>query len=164
MRYFANPKTVGSIFPSSRQLSRQIADQVSKFDPTYRLVEFGPGTGTITALLPENTVCIELDKVFVEFLAAKFPQRKILHCDIVEYLSYLQEPINVVSSIPLIGNPESTKIRAAVNAAYNEGLIQSLITYSYGTKSPFSGCNFKEEIRLKLVLFNIPPASIWVYS
>lgn len=155
---------MGSIIPSSRSLSIHIANQAMALDGAYPLVEFGPGCGAITAFLPERTLSVEIDEGFVEILKTKYPKRRILHTDAADYLGKLHSPVNIVSSIPLIGNPCSNKIKDAIKVAYSKGMIKSLITYSYGRKSPFSVCNFKKEQHTKLVLFNIPPANIWVYS
>ena len=138
-RYLSNPKKVGSIIPSSRSLSIHIANQAMALDGAYPLVEFGPGCGAITAFLPERTLSVEIDEGFVEILKTKYPKRRILHTDAADYLGKLHSPVNIVSSIPLIGNPCSNKIKDAIKVGafakiiliqQNQSLEISLATYT----------------------------------
>lgn len=163
-RYLSDPEKVGAIVPSSRVLCKHIATQAIQLSRDVPIVELGAGSGAITKLLPTESISIEIDEVFSGFLIRKYPERLILNCDAANYVKNLNSPVTIVSSIPLIGNSGSKNIKHAIKSAYTKGMIKSLLTYSYGKKSPFSDCGFKSEVRTKYVLLNIPPASIWVYS
>jgi len=163
-RFLSNPTIVGSITPSSKSLSMQIASQAISLSSAYTLIELGPGSGAITKFLPKDTVSVEVDADFVAVLQNKFPERNIINTDAADYLRNLKSPVTIISSIPLIGNPNSENIKNSIKLAYRTGVIKSLITYSYGRKSPYSDCNFISEQRTKCVFLNIPPANIWVYS
>ena len=163
-KFLSCPRKVGSITPSGRQLSEEIAKQAIMLSGVNPLVELGPGSGAITNFLPKDTISIEVDDGFAELLKSKYPERCVINTDATNYLLNLKRPVTIVSSIPLIGNPNANNIKDAVKMSYSAGMIETLITYSYGRKSPYSKCNFKSEIRTKFILFNIPPANIWVYS
>lgn len=163
-RFLSSPRRVGSVTSSGRQLSEEIANQAIMLSGAKSLIELGPGSGAITNFLPLDTISIEVDEGFVELLKKKYPDRSIVNTDAIDFLLNLKNPVNIVSSIPLIGNPNADEIINAVKVAYHSGMIEKLITYSYGRKSPYSRCKFKSEIRTKFVFFNIPPANIWVYS
>jgi phosphatidylethanolamine/phosphatidyl-N-methylethanolamine N-methyltransferase len=129
------------------------------------VVEFGPGTGQITAeLSTDHLTLVEIDPQFCELLARRFPQAHVLNMSAVDFLRQQTTPITVVSSIPLLNNPHSGSIKAAIAQGYQSGIIQKLVTYSYGPKSPLGDCSFKQEQRFKRILRNVPPANVWIYS
>tara|TARA_B110000211_G_C13962194_1_gene501091 strand:- start:354 stop:869 length:516 start_codon:yes stop_codon:yes gene_type:complete len=161
--YIDNPATVGSLVPSSSRLAKEIASATKDFDMETVLLEFGAGSGAITKYLPLNAVSVEIDKNFVVLLKKKFPDRKIVECNAIQMLSEIKDPVNIVSSIPLINNSYARQLREAIKRANSANLIKNLITYSYGCNSPLSNCGFERGARLKTVFFNIPPASIWKY-
>lgn len=69
------------------------------------IVEFGAGIGSATQFLPARTVSVEWDPKFYVLLQERFPKREIVHMDAIEYLNSLEQPVSIVSSIPLINNP-----------------------------------------------------------
>ncbi len=134
-----------------------------------QVVELGPGTGQITkhlqSNLPANNLTlVEINCKFSELLAKAYPEAKVFNGSAVEFFSQTVSPCAVVSSIPMLNNPEAGAIRQAVAQAYQAGLIQKLITYSYGSHSPFAGCGFATERQVRFVAFNVPPARIWQYD
>jgi phosphatidylethanolamine/phosphatidyl-N-methylethanolamine N-methyltransferase len=129
------------------------------------VVEFGPGTGQITAeISTDHLTLVEIDPQFCELLARRFPQAHVLQMSAVDFLKQQTTPVTVVSSIPLLNNPHSGSIKAAIAQGYERGIIRKLVTYSYGSKSPLGDCNFRQEQRFKRILRNVPPASVWIYS
>jgi phosphatidylethanolamine/phosphatidyl-N-methylethanolamine N-methyltransferase len=134
-------------------------------DPNIPAVEFGPGTGRITRFLknPDLTL-VEIDSKFCGLLHDMFPQAKVVHMSAVDFLLQQQSPIQVVTSIPLLNNPESFRLKEAIRASYEAGIIQKLVAYTYGPVSPYGGCGFRVEKKFQLVLRNIPPARVWVYG
>ena len=134
-----------------------------QFGTVYPVIELGPGTGSTTKYLPKDTISVELDSMFYDHLRVNFPDRNIVNMDALDYLSDLKNPVNIVSSIPLINNPNAKKIRVLFADLRDQGKIHNLITFSYGRKSPLVDCGFKNGCKAKTVYWNFPPASVWHY-
>lgn len=128
------------------------------------VVEFGPGTGGITRCLDTNNLTlVEIDETFCDLLKNRYPNARVINLSAQEFLAQQKTPVAVVSSIPLLNNPHAAAIKQVIAEAYLTGVIQKLVTFSYGSKSPFAGCGFAHEQRFKHVLLNVPPANVWVY-
>jgi phospholipid N-methyltransferase len=93
-----------------------------------------------------------------------FPEATVVHMSAVDFLLQQQSPIQVVTSIPLLNNPESARLKEAIRMSYKAGIIKKLVAYTYGPISPYRDCGFKVEKKFKFVLGNIPPARVWVYG
>lgn len=169
-----HPRSVGAVLPSSNRLALAMAKALEQAlsdvstrstDTLNPVVELGPGTGRITRHLPQdNLTLVEINAKFSRSLAVTFPRARVFSGSAVDFLAQLSTPCAVVSSIPLLNNPHADIIRQAVGKAYQDGLIQKLVTYSYGSHSPFSRCGFKSEIQMGLVALNVPPARVWLYE
>jgi phospholipid N-methyltransferase len=130
-----------------------------------QVVELGPGTGQITKhLRADHLTLVEINRKFSELLAKAYPGATVFNGSAVEFFSQAACPCAVVSSIPMLNNPEAGAIREAVAQAYEAGLIKKLITFSYGSHSPFAGCGFASEKQVRFVAFNVPPARVWLYA
>lgn len=134
-----------------------------------QVVELGPGTGQITkhlqSYLPAHDLTlVEINCKFSELLSMAYPGATVFNGSAVAFFSQAVLPCAVVSSIPMLNNPEAGAIRQAVAQAYQDGLIKKLITYSYGSHSPFAGCGFATEKQVRFVAFNVPPARVWLYA
>lgn len=173
--FIKNPRQVGAILPCSgavaaamrHALEAPIASNADSHADNHAcpVVEFGPGTGRITELLhPENLTLVETDQAFCQLLQERYPQATVLNVSAEDFLAQQRTPVSVVSSIPLLNNPHSSAIKNAIALSYRAGIINKLVTYSYGPKSPFADCGFTQEAKFKQVLRNIPPANIWVYA
>jgi phospholipid N-methyltransferase len=81
--FVSHPVAVGSVSPSSARLARHIVSKVD-WDDTSTLLEYGPGTGAITAeivaqLPPDVNFCaIEIIAEFAEVLRKRFPNVSVL--------------------------------------------------------------------------------------
>jgi phospholipid N-methyltransferase len=129
------------------------------------LVELGPGTGRITAHLnTQPLTLVEIDTTFCQLLANRFAHAQVLNMSAIDFLLQQKTPIDVVTSIPLLNNPQSRAIKSAISQAYQAGVIRRLVTYSYGPLSPLGSCGFASQKRVDHVLRNIPPATVWVYQ
>ena len=153
--------SIGAVCESSHWLAQRMKDAIR--DPSLPVVELGAGYGSVTRVLPENTVSIERDTKRFEHLRTAFPDRAILDSDAMTVLAHLSAPTVVISSIPSINNPEFGRLSAAVARAHKAGAIAELITYTYFPHNPFAGIFAKSE-RAGLELLNIPPAFVWRYS
>lgn len=79
-------KSLGQHFLTDRNMIEKIADTVCA-EPGDRVIEIGPGTGTLTEALLErfdNLQVVELDQRAVEHLQSKFPGLSIHQGDILE--------------------------------------------------------------------------------
>jgi len=165
------PRQVGAVVPCSNAVATAMrhALDTALVDGTdshvSAVVEFGPGTGRITEQLHfSNLTLVETDRAFCELLANRYPKATVLNISAIDFLAEQKTPVSVISSIPLLNNPHASTIKTAVANSYRTGIIQKLVTYSYGSKSPFAECGFVHETRFKQVLRNLPPANIWVYA
>lgn len=80
--FIKNHKTVGSITPSGRSLTKKMLEPIN-FNEAKTIVEFGPGTGAITGQLIEKLApgaqlfSIDTNPAFVQALSKKFPQSNV---------------------------------------------------------------------------------------
>lgn len=169
-----HPRSVGAVLPSSNRLAIAMAKALEEtmadastvsMNTHTRVIELGPGTGRITQHLPQDGLTlVEINAKFSRLLEISYPKATVFTGSAVDFFAQLTTPCAVVSSIPLLNNPHAGAIRQAVASAYQEGLIQKLITYSYGSHSPFSGCGFRSERQVRYVALNVPPARVWLYE
>jgi phosphatidylethanolamine/phosphatidyl-N-methylethanolamine N-methyltransferase len=164
------PRQVGAVVSCSEALAgamaRALYDEQASFHtgPTPKVVELGPGTGRITEQLDtDDLTLVEIDATFSRLLQQRFNKATVLNMSAVDFLAKQTTPIAVISSIPLLNNPQSRAIKDAIAASYRAGIITTLVTYSYGPISPMAQCGFKQQQRVRRVLRNIPPANVWVY-
>jgi len=80
-----------------------------------------------------------------------------------ETLRSLAEPVGVVTSIPMLNNPQSAEIKDLLGRRYAEGLVKFCVLYTYGWSGPLSGTGFSSGLRSGFVARSFPPASVWVY-
>jgi phosphatidylethanolamine/phosphatidyl-N-methylethanolamine N-methyltransferase len=163
-RYFKNPRSVGSVTPSSQQLAKKISviiGQLEKVD----ILEFGPGTGSITHQIKDkNPTLIELDLDLFGILQKKFPELKIKNSCALRELNELKNEVGILMSIPLTNNPIRNKLIDEVNQKYLEKKIKWCITYTYSFSNPLPNAFFKNQKMAAICFLNFPPASIWIYS
>ena len=119
-----SPRSIGSFAESGAQLSTAMA-QIADVKPDEVVVEFGPGTGVITAqllaqgVLPTQLLLVEFNAKFAANLQMRFPQLKILQGDAWQIEKIMAEHFPgqtcsaIVSSLPLLNFPKAQ--RAALN-------------------------------------------------
>ena len=77
--FLRNPTAVGAVLPSSRYLSRALVGDLSHLGEGELVVEYGPGTGPMTAVIRDRLppgvryLGIELQSSFCQLLAKRFP-------------------------------------------------------------------------------------------
>lgn len=167
-----NPRAVGACSPSSKMLSKVMAEQVPL--PIKGLVvELGGGTGSVTQALlqrgiPAARLCVvEQSPVLAGLLRKRFPGVTIIQGDAGACQALLpgREPYvhAVVSSLPLLSLPKPVVInitREIQSMLARRGtLIQ--FTYRVGGTSPLAA-SF-EPVRSQTILFNLPPAKVEVF-
>lgn len=153
--------SIGAICESSQWLARRMRNAID--DPNLPVLELGAGYGSLTRLLPDNTVSVERDPVRFEHLKKIFPERTILDTCALPALAHLDTPTVVVSSIPSVNNAEFEFLRDGIAEAYKAGRIAQLITYTYFPHDPLAGIFAKSEMA-GIEVLNVPPAFVWKYS
>ncbi|MCB9944295.1 MAG: phosphoethanolamine methyltransferase [Geminicoccaceae bacterium] len=174
-QWLRSPKSMGSVFPSSRVLARAIANEVA-WQPGQFVVELGGGTGAITQGLiergipRENLIVVELETHLFEYLRDRFPGSKVIQGDATrldEILAHhdIQDIGTVISGLPMVGMPiefQKAIIEQAMAAMGGKGFM---LQYSYSPISPIPAAQFKVTAKLaKFVLWNFPPANVWKYE
>jgi phosphatidylethanolamine/phosphatidyl-N-methylethanolamine N-methyltransferase len=175
--WLKNPLKTGAVAPSSRFLARMMASYV---DPsaTGPVIELGPGTGPVTAALlnrgvkPERLILIEYSPDFVRLLKKRFPQVSVIQGDAYDIAKTLSGHVDasvalsaIVSSLPLLTRPENQRA-ALLDAALSLGAQSApFIQFTYGGKPPVLPQELPDVTieRSRTVLFNIPPARVFVY-
>jgi phosphatidylethanolamine/phosphatidyl-N-methylethanolamine N-methyltransferase len=167
-----NPRRVSAIAPSSPFLARAMARSLGP--TTGRVVEFGPGTGSLTrgilarGVPPANLTCFELDPDFVTNLRAAFPGVTIHHAGADHATEFVKPGVDaVISGLPLLSMPHPV-IKAIVGAAF--AVLKPgapYIQFTYGPKPPVPA-EVMEELGLRVemgphVLLNLPPARVYLF-
>lgn len=168
-RLIRNPKQVSAIAPSSRFLGRAMARDLGP--QTGRVVEFGPGTGSLTRAIlaagvaPADLTLFELDPTFAAALSTTFPGVRVLNQPADRAHDHIVPGVGaVVSGLPLLSMP------AAVSRAIVASALRILapgapyIQFTYGAK-PSVPPAVIEEFGLAVeqtafVWANLPPARV----
>jgi phospholipid N-methyltransferase len=171
---FKNPRSVGSVIPSSKYLARKIAGFIP-LEAEGFVIELGPGTGAITrAILRQGVahhqlIAIESSADLVAALHERFPQIQIIHGNADQLSSLLAKihgPIKaIVSSIPLLLSEanERENILTEIEKVLEPGGYY--IQYTYGFKK--SAIELKQhfkKIYSTRVWLNLPPARVDVFQ
>src|SRR4051794_20846964 len=113
-------RTTGALLPSSRFLARSLTSQLAGARPPRRILEVGPGTGSVTRsilrrLRPGDQLdCVELNEHFVERLrlCLRYDPRFIPHASHVRVIHSPVERLpgealydHIVSGLPLNNFP-----------------------------------------------------------
>jgi phosphatidylethanolamine/phosphatidyl-N-methylethanolamine N-methyltransferase len=172
-RALARPKAIGAVAPSSRALARAMAAQI---DPAADglVLELGPGTGVATQALiargiaPERIVAVEYDSQFAKLIAARFPGLNVIEGDAFALDATLgrrfPEPfIGAVSGVPLLNfaMPERQQFLDGVLAKLKPGA--PFAQFTYGVHPSVMPPADAAVTRSAFILFNLPPARVWVY-
>lgn len=172
-----DPRHVGAVFPSSPMLGRMMARQIDASRPGH-IVEIGGGTGSITRMLreefgPERVAVIERDPKLHRHLQERFPDLRVILGDGVELADLLkgaeiEQVAGIVCCVPMLTVPPfvRTAILEQSFAAMGEG--GRLVQFTYGVGCPVPkpamralGLTAKPA---NVVLFNIPPATVWRFT
>lgn len=161
-KYLQNPKSIGSLIPSSRYLANAIYHTAKSLEEVP-ILEIGAGTGAITQSIASlNPTVIDIDSDFVTLLKEKFPKLKIHDGCVLKYLRNLSHPVGLIISIPLINNPFKESFIEALDSLRDQQLLKWCVIYTYGMRNPLGSAGFTEHYRAKFVPLNFPPASVWV--
>jgi phosphatidylethanolamine/phosphatidyl-N-methylethanolamine N-methyltransferase len=169
-RLLQNPRQVSAIAPSSRTLARAMAKGLGP--ATGRVVEFGPGTGSLTRAIlaagvaPHDLTLFELDEAFADHLREAFPGT-VLHLTGADTAANHVAPGvgAVVSGLPLLSMPDAV-CHAIVSAAF--AILAPgapFIQFTYGPKLPIpaatiAALGLTAEQGPK-IWTNLPPARVY---
>lgn len=172
-RLAAEPRHVGAVAPSGPALARAMAAEVDLSAPGP-ILELGPGTGVVTAALiargiaPARLTTIEYDPQFARLVAQRFPGVQVITGDAYDLGKTLGEiraqPFAaIVSSLPLLNEPPARRHKLLADAFERLTPNAPFIQFSYGLRPPVPPPEGARVTRAALILFNLPPARVWVY-
>lgn len=168
----SRPKQVSAIAPSSRWLSRAMAQGLSP--ATGRVVEFGPGTGVLTrgilaaGVKPQNLTLFEMSSDFVTHLRMAFPGVTVHNAGAQSAATHCRPGVDaVVSGLPLLSMPLEIResiVRAAFDVLSPTGIY---VQFTYGPRPPISddqiaalGLTVQQTAHVWL---NLPPARVFTF-
>lgn len=169
-RLLRNPRRVSAIAPSSPFLARAMAAGLGPH--TGRVVEFGPGTGSLTRAIlargvaPGDLALFELDGRFAERLRADFPGVTVRNEPADAAAALVPPGVGaVVSGLPLLSMPGP--VRAAIARAAFAILAPGapFVQFTYGPRPPLTD-DIVADLGLAVetgpkVWANLPPARVY---
>jgi len=144
--FFRHPRMLGSIVPSSRFLIKQLLEPID-FGRARVIVEYGPGTGGITAELlrrmraDATLIAIEMNPDFVSYLRGSITDRR-LHVvegsavavdDILRRCGH-QRADYIISGIPFSTIPAPTRERILRNTRDVLEPRGAFLVYQFSTR------------------------------
>ena len=171
-KFFSNAKTVATIAPSSRSLSRAAVRGID-WSKTKCVVELGAGTGPLTAALVQaappgvRLVINEYLPEFCQSLRQKFPTLEIVEGDarrLTEMLADrgIAQVDCVVSGLPLTHFAKADReavIDQAAKVLGPDGEFRQLTTFPWIYRYIYR--RYFRDVRFKLVLWNLPPGGVY---
>ena len=165
-----NPRQVSAISPSSPWLARAMTAGITPH--TGPVVEFGPGTGRLTAAIlargvaPHDLTLFEMNADFVRHLRARFPGVHVHHGPAQDAPEVMRHPVGkVISGLPLLSMPLPLRrsIVTAAMAVLPPGA--AMVQFTYGPQPPLPD-DVQGEMALRIeagpkVWRNLPPARVY---
>lgn len=168
----SNPREMGAVAPSSQTLGRRMAEAVP--DRDGNVVEFGAGTGKITAALLAAGVSVETIRSFevnptlASHLRQRFSGLKVYEDRAENLVHHDIDGIKaVVSGLPLLSMGQAAQA-AIVGAAFAKLQPGGLyIQFTYGPYPPVCK-QIRQELsiawtRSERIWGNIPPATSYTF-
>lgn len=178
--FISEPVLTSAVVPSSRSLARRMTEGL-ELDRAKVVVELGAGTGAFTNVIQQQLhpealfLAVEINPLFAEHLARRFPRAKIVHGS----AERLDEHLNqfghtwadyVVSGLPWAGFKGDLQQRLldAVLRTLRPGGV--LTTYAYNHMAWMPGgrrfrqlleTSFSRVTTTNMVWCNLPPAFVY---
>jgi len=171
-----NPRQIGAILPSSRNLAVAMAKWLPH-DPHAYALELGPGTGAVTqamierGLREDRLIAIERSPKMADHLRVRFPRAIVITGDAFQLDELLKRHVpqanqvsTVISSLPLMNFPAhiahdlARKIRAVLPVG------GKLVQYTYRVgRTPKAAAHF-DFVATDVIWLNFPPARVSVFQ
>ncbi|GGF26152.1 class I SAM-dependent methyltransferase [Hymenobacter cavernae] len=175
--FFRNPAMVGSLIPSSRELTNKVIEPID-FAAARCIVEYGPGTGVFTDILvarrrAETTiVLVETNRRFATLLQERYtnqPNVHIIHGSADktgDYLKHLgvKEVEYVVCGLPFSSLPRKLGWRIVEHTQQLLLPAGKLILFQYSLQNRKLFEKFFRLTGHTHVLLNLPPAYVLAYE
>ncbi len=177
--FLRNPRTTGSVIPSSRALGRRMTEALG-LEQARTILEVGPGTGAFTGEIIDKAgggakvIAVELDAGFAATLTRRFPGLDVAN-DSAEELPRILASRNltradaVVCSLPWTNLPDEVtdRILAAIHQVLKPGGAFATYVYLSGVWMP-AAWRFRNRLRntfgnlerSPVVWGNVPPAFV----
>jgi phospholipid N-methyltransferase len=171
-KFLSNVKTVATIAPSSRSLSRAIVRGID-WSKTKCVVELGAGTGPVTDVLVKAAppgVRVIINEYLPDFcvhLRRRFPDAEIVEGDARRLTEILDERGTthvdyILSGLPLTHFTKvdrDTVIEQAAKLLGDDGEFRQLTTIPWIYRRLYR--RYFKDVRFKLVLWNLPPGGVY---
>lgn len=175
--FFRNPATVGSLIPSSRELTEQVMAPIN-FATARCIVEYGPGTGVFTDILIGRRraeavlLLVEVNRRFCQLLRARYssqPNVHVVHGSADKTADYLAAigapPVDyVVCGLPFSSLPRRQGWRILEHTRQLLLPGGQLIFFQYSLQNRRLFERFFRPLSHAHVLLNLPPAHVLVYA
>lgn len=176
-QFFANPKTIGAILPSSSFLGDKMIEKID-FNVAKYIVEYGPGTGVFTEKLLEkrnhNTVIllVENNITFCSLLKERYKGIDNVHIqhgsaeNIEQYLNEYNIPYvdYVISGLPFSSLPGKISYEILLNTSNSIKDDGMFITFQYTKLKKAFIQQFFAKLEVTREYRNWPPAYIFSCS
>ena len=175
-KFLRDPERIGALAPATPHLAQKVSkatQQAYRDHPAppgkhglpFRLLELGAGTGALTRSIGAlNPILVERDAEWAAALRRQFPALEVRTQCATSTLTDLDEPVGIVTSIPLLNNPHGLELKRLLARKYADGLVRFCVLYTYGWSDPLKDIGFRSGYRSSFVVLNFPPASVWIYQ
>jgi len=170
--WFDDPFSVGAVAPSGRSLARMMTRELS---PGDRVVEFGPGTGTLTreilarGVAEKDLFMLERCPGFADSLQQDFPEATVMRCDATVRQGGLAPHRGtfdfIISGLPLVLFSREQKFRLLHNGFRLLKDSGAFYQFTYGGRCPVDrrqlARNGLEARCIGFIALNMPPAFVY---
>jgi phospholipid N-methyltransferase len=170
--WFDNPFSVGAVAPSGRPLARMMTRELG---PGDRVVEFGPGTGTVTreilarGVAESDLYLLERCAGFANLLERNYPRATVLCGDATMRNSALAAHRGtidfIVSGLPLVLFSREQKFRLLSSGFRLLKKDGAFYQFTYGGRCPIDRReltrNGLEARCVGFIALNMPPAFVY---
>lgn len=175
--FFRNPATVGSLIPSSRELTDKVMEPIN-FATASCIVEYGPGTGVFTDVLMQRRradtaiVLVEVNHRFAELLTERYasqPNVHVIHGSADQTGHYLAKlglgrVDYVVCGLPFSSLSQRLGWRILAHTQHLLLPDGKLVLFQYSLQNTKLFEKFFRLLDQTYVLLNLPPAYVLTYT
>ena len=170
--WLADPFAVGAVAPSGRPLGRMLTREIN---PGARVLELGPGTGTVTreilarGVAERDLYLLERCQRFADQLGRNYPQARVVCGDAIEAHELFAAQRGsfdfVISGLPLVLFSRAQKARLLTSCFELLARAGSFYQFTYGGRCPLDRRELERQgLKARCVGFialNMPPAFVY---